>query len=279
MFTWLKALRNPKKELARIVGKYRLPSFPAVILQALRLMRNPASSLTEIALEIEKDPAATAQILNLTNSASRGLGRPVSNLDHALALLGRAEVESLLLSSAVSKSLPKTTVAGLEPLRYWTAAARRATTARRLASVIQPQMKGESFTASLLQDMAIPVLAEVHGARYCALLDQWREQRCDLSALEQAEFGWNHATAGALMALNWKFPELLVTSIRDHHISPEPLKAAALVARLDDTPEPSTATLFDVAVEQHLLAINDVEVLLKTSFEEAAEIARLFAGS
>lgn len=277
MFNWLKARRNPKKALARIIGKYELPSFPVIVLQALRLLRDPKSSLSDIAAQIEKDPAATAQILRITNSASRGLGRAVGNLDHALSLLGRAEVESLLLSAAVGSSLPVCNVPGLEPLRYWTAAARRATTARRLAALLQPPLKGESFTASLLQDMAIPVLAEIHGAPYCELLNEWREQGGDLSALERERFEWDHAYAGALMAVQWEFPPVLVESIRDHHLSSEPLAAAALVAHLSDAERPSTARLFHEASERHQLGINHVEALLLESFGEAAEIARLFA--
>jgi HD-like signal output (HDOD) protein len=184
---WLAKKQSPKKELARLLDNFELQTFPVVVTRAMRMLRDPNSTLAAIALELQNDPGVTARVLLLTNSAARGLSRKVSNVDHALALLGRSEVESMLLAFAVARSVGPGTISGFDTTRFWQAAALRAVTARRLARKVDPGSLGETFTASLLQDMAVPVLAHARGKPYVALHAQWRNDGGDLAALEQTE--------------------------------------------------------------------------------------------
>ena len=62
------------------------------------------------------------------------------------------------------------------------------------------------FTAALLQDMAVPMLARELNAEYTELLAA-RESGKRLSELEFERFGWTHGEAAALMANAWKLPE------------------------------------------------------------------------
>jgi HD-like signal output (HDOD) protein len=275
---WLKNKKAPQGELDKILDGFKLDSFPEIVTQALRMLRDPKCTLSAVAEQVEKDPAVTAKLLGLTNSAARGLSRVIRNVDHALALLGRSEVESMLLGFAVGRAVSGKLDRRFDRGRYWKAAARRAVTARRLAAKLHPATAGETFTASLLQDMAVPVLAQAKGELYYALFEQWQNDGGDLSLLEQGEFKWDHAYVGATMAERWNFPATLIEAIGGHHRREGPLAATQLVGCIDNADEPNVDELIQVVEQDHGLASDDVRELIAKAFVEADEIGRLFTG-
>jgi HD-like signal output (HDOD) protein len=60
-------------ELRKILGDYELPSFPEVVMNVLRLLRDQESSSKEIAARLETDPGMHVRVLKTVNSASYGL--------------------------------------------------------------------------------------------------------------------------------------------------------------------------------------------------------------
>ena len=166
--------QDPRKAIHQLLREYDLPSFPAVVTQTLRALRDPNSSLRDIADTLRVDPGMVIRVLGTVNSAAYGLARPVENLTHAISLMGRGQVESLLYAVAVKDCLPGRQIRGFEPARFWRAAARRAALASSIASELHPSTQAECFTAALLQDMSIPVLASCQS-NYGPLLEQWHE--------------------------------------------------------------------------------------------------------
>jgi HD-like signal output (HDOD) protein len=74
----------------------------------------------------------------------------------------------------------------------------------------------ELFAAALLQDMAVPLLAKELPTRYQSLFESRNDGTVRLSQLEEEEFGWTHAEAGATMARGWKLPESFASMIENH---------------------------------------------------------------
>lgn len=206
---------DPKAELQELIGDYELPSFPAVAMTTLSLIREEAD-MAEVAASLMADPGLTVRILRTVNSAAFGMRKRVTNLQYATSLLGRSRVESLVLTAAVGSALPDSGVIDIPA--FWRTSARRACLASRIAAVVDPGSQIESFTAGLLQDMAVPVLAASHGDRYAAL---WGRSESDegvhLEELELDAFGYDHAQVGAVLAETWGLPEPLITAISDHH--------------------------------------------------------------
>ncbi len=218
MLKWIKKLTSdPKKELQEILGEYEPPTFSAVATETLRKLRDPDAHLSEASDRIVEDPGLSVKLLRIANSAAYALRHPVRDVPHAVSLLGRSEVEALLLAAAVRDSLPSTPVDGFDPKRFWQTSARRAATARALAQNIQPSMQSESFTAALLQDMALPILAQQKPKEYGPLLQHAHETGDDIATLEESEFGWSHGFVAGLLCSTWDFPDTLTEAITDHH--------------------------------------------------------------
>jgi HD-like signal output (HDOD) protein len=223
-----------EKHLQTLLEGYELPSFPAVVMNVLSSLRDPQVNMAAVAEQLEADPGLHVKVLRLVNSAAFALANDVTNLHRAVTLLGRARLETMVLTHAVTDKISAECPAGFDADSFWLAAARRAFIARSLASLMGVRAEVETFTVGLLQDMAVPVLAARLGSSYQDLLAAWRDDPDlePLDRLEQQRFELDHPTVGALMAKNWGLPDYLVKGIALHHEAAEqkePVAAASFI--------------------------------------------------
>ncbi len=74
----------------------------------------------------------------------------------------------------------------------------------------------ELFSASLLQDMAIPVLLQALPNDYAKLVQRREQEKVRLSTLEREVFGWDHAEAAASLCRSWHLPTDFAKLIERH---------------------------------------------------------------
>jgi len=275
-----KKKKDPRRELQDILGNFELPCFPSAVMNVLAMLRDPESSMTDIAAEIELDPGMHLKILRIVNSAGFGLAQKVSNLQHAVTIMGRSRLESLVLTFAVTQTMP----AKIECMRmaeFWLGSARRACLARILAQDMHAATQAEAFTAGLLQDLAIPIIATAKQKIYKGLIRKWHaDPEADLAVMERELFGYDHATVGALMAEDWELPEYLVNAIAGHHnlSADSPAEPAVrLVSRLkyfehDDGSE----QLLALAEKEYGLERAKMSSMMAEAFGYALQFAKLF---
>lgn len=252
-----------------------LPSFPHVASGALEQLSNPDVDLKEVADLIVTDPGISASILRRVNSVGFGSRRSVDSVHQSVGLLGVSELEGLLISAGVRQALPERAVNGHDPRRFWAAAARRASIAGTMAARVLPSQRSQVFTAALLQDMAVPVLAAAR-ADYAEIIDAWRQGHADLATLEFDRFGSDHATVASQMCQNWDFPTALSDAIGAHHDPHDEVERPAivqLVSLIRDTDDPADveALAETAAVSLHLEA-DVVAELIEQGEANAADL-------
>ncbi|NDY43091.1 HDOD domain-containing protein [Dissulfurirhabdus thermomarina] len=273
--------KDPRAALKAVLADFDLPSFPAQVMNVLKRLRDPEASMAEVAREVEKDPGMVLKVLRTVNSAAFGLTKEVSNLSHAVSLLGRGRLESLLLPLAVREALPAFQSRVLTADRFWFAAALRGEIARGLARLAQPAAQEEAYTAAFLQDLGIPALIRAKGAAYDEVLGEWLAGggEADLAELEARRFQVDHATVGALMAEAWDLPGYLVANLQHHHGGEaggaDPAVRLAAVVRYRG-PEAEREP-FLAAAEAAGLPPATIEEIYDQAAGKAAEMARLFA--
>ena len=273
---------DPKTQLKEILDGYQLPTFPAIYLEALQQVRDEGSSTAKLADVLATDPGLTMRLLRTVNSAAFGLRSRIKSVHHAVSMLGRGHIESMLISLASHSALPADPCQGFQPERFWRTAARRAATARALADRVDPAQRSECFTAGLLQDMAIPMLCTQRGEPYTQLLEQWHNGHGELQVMELKEFGWDHAEVATLMCNEWGFPESIAEAIAGHHGSDDPeinqlppVNLVALIPEVDE--ERGVEQLIEQAHATMGLDRDQVHELVEDSFRNAEEIAGQFA--
>jgi putative nucleotidyltransferase with HDIG domain len=194
-----------------------LPQFPENIVQIQRLIADPDSQIVEIARYISTDPAMTADLLKLVNSAAYMMAKKVDNIVDAVKLVGLRGIKNLLYSYGTFKILDD---GAADKKKLWDHSYRTAYYAYNLAKNFKANVKGlldDAYVGGMLHDMGKIIFSSVHPE----LLERIRafcgEKEIPADTFEGIAGGMNHAEIGARISEKWNFPESLVAAIRYHH--------------------------------------------------------------
>lgn len=212
---------------AKLFGNIEIPPLPQMAVQLLEMSRQEDIEIADITRAISNDAGLAAKILKTVNSAQFFLPTKVTDIHHGVALLGVKRIQSLALGYSTAGVLPKQ-APGFNHTVFWQDSIQRAVFARTIVSQISPGLEGESFTGALLQNMAIPILLSTWGQYYQPVMAQSLQSKVSLVEIENQEFSWNHAQAGAWMARNWGFPDMLVCCIGLHHATLDEVESLQL---------------------------------------------------
>jgi len=199
-----------------------------------------------------------------------------------VSFLGRSALEQIVLAMAVKSALPSTRVPGFEPQRFWQTASFRAILAKRIASRLHPASEAESFTAALLQDLAIPVLAHGLTPRYAPILQRWHMgSEAELHALEMDALGWSHDEVGGLLCESWEMPKQLIQRIASHHSAQtndlELLPGLRMVALLRETQGQERIDGFVcLGRDEYGLSADELIQCIEEAERESQEMAKVY---
>jgi len=195
-----------------------LPQFPEDVAEIQRLIADPDSQMVDIARAISTDPALTADLLKLVNSAAFMLQKKVDNIVDAVKLAGIKGIRGLLYSYGTMKVLGDDSTE--ERKRLWDHCYRAAYYAYNLARNFKGQNKAlvdDSYVGGMLHDMGKIVFSTVHPELLEKIRNFCDEKGIPTDTFEDIAGGMNHAEIGARIAEKWNFPDSLVAAIRYHH--------------------------------------------------------------
>ncbi|MHB8898605.1 MAG: HDOD domain-containing protein [Thermoguttaceae bacterium] len=206
----------PQIDLKKVLANAQLPALPQSAIRLLELSQDPTNGPAEFAVPIESDPGLTGQVLRFVNSSYFGFSREISSIKLAITLVGIRTIKNFALWSAVFSLMPNPKCGPFDLKNLWQDSLRRALFARATGKLLGMKEAEEPFSAALLQDMAIPLLAKEAPAAYNKLLESRKDGSVRLSELERRVFGWTHAEAGAMIARQWNLPDEFAVLIEGH---------------------------------------------------------------
>lgn len=210
--------------LAQVVARDidALPNFPENVVSLLSLTKDPEAQIREIAKKISVDPALTADLLRLVNSAYFHLPRKISNIPRAITLVGMKGVRNLLYTNNTRKILD---TRYKESRSLWNHLHQTALYSFYLARAIRlsREQHDDAYVAGLLHDIGLIIVANPHPDLSEKIRTFCTEKNVPRRVIENFSYGLNHADVGGLMAQKWNFPDQLVEGIKFHH---EPLRAS-----------------------------------------------------
>jgi putative nucleotidyltransferase with HDIG domain len=200
-----------------------LEPVPPVAAQILALADDPNSSLTEISELIIHDPALTANLLKICNSAFFSLSRRIDSVRDAISLVGLDQIVELVLFNSLSSNFNKELVGyGLGERELWRHAVSSAHVAAMLADRFgASQNKHLIFTAALIKDIGKLILGRFVAFSYEQINILVHSKGQSFNDAEHAIIGMNHEELGAMVAKRWNFSEKLIYVMRHHHLSDE----------------------------------------------------------
>jgi len=206
----------PALDLKKILTGAQLPALPQSAIRLLELSQDPDNGPAEFAVPIETDPGLAGQVLRFVNSSYFGFSREISSVKLAITLVGIRTIKNFALWSAVFSLMPNPKCGPFDLKRLWQDSLRRALFARSMGKMLGIKEVEEPFSAALLQDMAVPLLAKEAPAAYVRLLNARQNGKVRLSVLERHVFGWTHAEAAGIIARMWNLPEGFAVLIENH---------------------------------------------------------------
>ncbi len=210
-----------------------LPTLPEVAFQVMQKLQDTESSASDIVQVIERDPAMSAKLLKVANSAYYGMSRQVDSLKMAVVILGIRQCASLVIGMSTFQRFSKYFSEDLEfYYELWRHLISTAQTSSTLGDCFQLDDPSSVYTGGLLHDIGKIILSIKFPKQYPALLRQCKETSSSLADLEKQHLNVSHCMAGGWLAEEWKFPPNLVTILSDHHLlnhqSPAPIDVAVV---------------------------------------------------
>lgn len=200
-----------------------LRPLPAVAARALQLAEGDRFSAHELAGAIAADPALTARILRLANSAYYGFPRRIATVRDAVVLLGFRAVRSATLAASVMQAMPD--ARGVDATAFW----RHSITVGLLAEVLARARRrhlDEAFTAGVLHNAGRLALAQQRPEELARVCAASRDRGVAIDVAERELLGFTDAELGGALALHWNFPEDLAEAVKKHQLDPSALPDA-----------------------------------------------------
>jgi HD-like signal output (HDOD) protein len=188
-----------------------LPSIPRVVALLLSELGRPEPDLRKLGQLIGTDPALTARLLTLANSAMFMLPRKVSSIPEALAILGVEHLRQLATAAALGLSFRA--VPGVNLQQFWRYSLNVAKLTRSLAGMVRTN-PATAFTAGLVHAVGELVL-HTGMPDDMAVLDAMLPP-LDLrrARVETKRLGYSYAEVGAGFARKWQFPDTIVHALQ-----------------------------------------------------------------
>lgn len=222
-----------------------LPTISEVAHALISTLDNDDASAKSIAAIIARDPALTAKLMRLANSARFGSSRGVSSIDEAIALAGMSHIRTLALAACFAESFPQ--LPGLDSDEFWKSSMACAGYSKWLSSALGID-GSEAWLAGMMLRLGELLIYQVEPAAFAQIEEQphlpggrWeREERL---------LGVSEGQITAELGRRWNFPLKIVQALES---SSDPMAAhpfcqlAAIIhlaSLLADTPSDDPAIL------------------------------------
>ena len=194
-----------------------LPSISGVIFTIENMIDDPNSSASDMEAVISSDPALTARILRIANSAFYGLSHKISSLSQAITILGLNALRNIIVTAEVFDSFPVDKNVVFDRYLFWKHSIATACAARTIAELSKYDKYEEVFIGGLLHDIGKLVLEEFFENEFRLVLNQVKMQKISLIEAENRILGFNHCDVGKKITSYWNFPEFFVDCAAYHY--------------------------------------------------------------
>ena len=187
----------------------KLPTISEVAHALIATLDDEDASSKSVATIIARDPALTAKLMRLANSARFGSRGAVGTLDEAISLAGMGHIRTLALASCFSDAFPS--LPGLDSDEFWKSSMACAGYAKWLAG--SAGIDGsEAWLAGMMLRLGELLIYQVEPSTFAAIEEQphlpggrWeREQRL---------LGFSEGQITAELGRRWNFPAKIVRAL------------------------------------------------------------------
>jgi HD-like signal output (HDOD) protein len=223
------SLQNILKNLTREPGKANmgsilksyvqkvkeLPTLPATALEILKIDEDSFLCIDKLKKIVERDPAISARILSVANSAYFGYPVRATKISDAIMRIGFSNVRSVAVGVALLSFLDD----GREASGYrklFDHSVCVSLTGRFVARYLGMSFAGDILIDGLLHDLGYLALHSYFPETYREIMN-CHEKESSLLNIEKEVLGYTHADVGFWLADQWNLPASIIDANLYHH--------------------------------------------------------------
>jgi HD-like signal output (HDOD) protein len=191
-----------------------LVSLPDAVMRANELLDSDSAGAAEIGEVISLDPALSAQLLRLVNSAFYSFPNKIDTLSRAISIIGMKELRSLILSASATAVFNDIAPDLIDMNDFWQRSVYAGLAAKKIGKRAK-YGKGETlFLTGLLHDIGKIVLFSRMPDEMNHALEEAQKKHKPLHVIEREVFGFTSPEVGAELLKLWRLGANLYQPIR-----------------------------------------------------------------
>ncbi len=194
-----------------------IPTLPVISREVLELLDDPETNFIRLSGVIEQDQALAVKVLKVANSSFYGTLNRVSSIEHALAVLGLAELKAILLAFSIHNFFDSERSPAFDRTRFWKHSIICSQIAKYLEQYFHLQSDGSIFLSGLVHDMGKVVLDQFFHDEFLTIIDLIAAKGESFSAAEKEVIGATHYQIAAKVLQQWNFPHKVIFQVFYHH--------------------------------------------------------------
>ncbi|SRR5581483_3234038 len=192
-------------------------AMPQVVYKIIELTGTTATAAQEIERAISIDPGFSSKVLMLANSAFYALPRKVISIREAATFIGFKAIRRLAMTvGCFDMFVGKSDSGSLRRRAWWRHSVDSAHCARAIAPLASTTDPDDAYACALLHDVGKSFMDRFGQLSYAEV--EFRiQQGIEPLEAERQVYGCTHADVAAAAAARWRFPELLIEAVGNHH--------------------------------------------------------------
>ncbi|MCH7719617.1 MAG: HDOD domain-containing protein [Planctomycetes bacterium] len=220
-----------------LVGE--LSTLPEVTVRIIEIVEDSRSTARDLHEIIKHDPALSAKVLKVVNSAFYGLPGQVASVDRAIILLGLSAIKNIAIAASIARLFKGGQLSDeFSAKDLWKHSVAVGVCAR-LISKASGTVAGrdEIFLAGLIHDLGLLVERQAFSKQLAEVIERTKAGEGSFIEMENLVIGADHQGFGEALTTKWKFPRHLRATIGFHHnpdaLSQELRKLGCLIRAAD----------------------------------------------
>jgi len=214
-----------------------IATLPEITMRIVEVVQDPKSTAHDLHRIVSNDPALSARVLRVVNSAFYGLPGQIGSIDRAIMLLGLNAVKNIAIAASLTKmfqqKVPTDDFSGKD---LWTHSVAVGASNKLITGAIGLALPDEAFLGGLIHDLGLVALLQCFSEKIPEIV-QLVKAGVRFRQAETNVIGADHQEIGMALAAKWKFPRSF-QYVSGYHHNPEELakenRLLAIVTHISD---------------------------------------------
>ena len=194
-----------------------IATLPEVTMRIIEVVQDERSTAHDLHQIVRNDPALSARVLRVVNSAFYGLPGQIGSIDRAIMLLGLNAVKNIAIAASIGKMFKSSVICDdFTGKDLWTHSVAVGATNKLIASAAGMSLPDEAFLTGLIHDIGLVAVMQCHAEDIQKIVDLTKSG-VPYRKAEEKIIGANHQEIGIALTTKWKFPRSFQFVTGFHH--------------------------------------------------------------